>query len=48
MNRSKRKLRITNQQLEDVCLDCCDLIKTVVNCKKCSVFLLKIIAGRLT
>ncbi len=38
--------RVNDEQLEDVCLDCCDTIKNntskVIDCKKCGVsFLLR-------
>jgi len=36
-----KKNRINLSQLEDVCLDCCDLIKIKLACKTCAVEKLK-------
>lgn len=37
---SKQEFRSTSENLSDVCNDCCEIIKSGVDCQKCGVHLL--------
>ena len=43
----KKEMRHNNFKLDQVCLDCCDFIKSKIDCKKCGITYLKKVNNRI-